>query len=246
MNENKMLLSTSDLVKRYRKRTVVDHVSIDVEQGEVVGLLGPNGAGKTTSFYMIVGLITPNEGAIFLNDTNITKEPVYKRAKMGIGYLAQEASVFRKLSVEDNISAVLEMSDIPKAEQKERLEVLLEEFGLHHIRKSLGIQLSGGERRRTEIARSLALKPNFILLDEPFAGVDPIAVDDIQQIVLQLKRKNIGILITDHNVHETLTITDRAYLLFEGKILKSGSAEDLAEDEQVRKLYLGENFSLIR
>ena len=246
MNENKMLLSTSDLVKRYRKRTVVDHVSIDVEQGEVVGLLGPNGAGKTTSFYMIVGLITPNEGAIFLNDTNITKEPVYKRAKMGIGYLAQEASVFRKLSVEDNISAVLEMSDIPKDEQKERLEVLLEEFGLHHIRKSLGIQLSGGERRRTEIARSLALKPNFILLDEPFAGVDPIAVDDIQQIVLQLKRKNIGILITDHNVHETLTITDRAYLLFEGKILKSGSAEDLAEDEQVRKLYLGENFSLIR
>ena len=246
MNENKMLLRTSNLVKRYRKRTVVDHVSIEVEQGEVVGLLGPNGAGKTTSFYMIVGLITPNEGSIYLNDTNITKEPVYKRAQKGIGYLAQEASVFRKLSVEDNISAVLEMSDIPKAEQKERLEVLLEEFGLQHIRKSLGIQLSGGERRRTEIARSLALKPRFILLDEPFAGVDPIAVDDIQQIVLTLKKKNIGILITDHNVHETLSITDRAYLLFEGKILKSGSAEDLAADEQVRKLYLGEKFTLLR
>jgi lipopolysaccharide export system ATP-binding protein len=246
MNENKMLLRTSNLVKRYRKRTVVDHVSIEVEQGEVVGLLGPNGAGKTTSFYMIVGLITPNEGSIYLNDLNITKEPVYKRAQKGIGYLAQEASVFRKLSVEDNISAVLEMSDIPKAEQKERLEVLLEEFGLQHIRKSLGIQLSGGERRRTEIARSLALKPSFILLDEPFAGVDPIAVDDIQQIVLTLKKKNIGILITDHNVHETLSITDRAYLLFEGKILKSGSAEDLAADEQVRKLYLGEKFTLLR
>ncbi len=246
MNENKMLLRTSNLVKRYRRRTVVDHVSIEVEQGEVVGLLGPNGAGKTTSFYMIVGLITPNEGSIYLNDINITKEPVYKRAQKGIGYLAQEASVFRKLSVEDNISAVLEMSDIPKAEQKERLEVLLEEFGLQHIRKSLGIQLSGGERRRTEIARSLALKPSFILLDEPFAGVDPIAVDDIQQIVLTLKKKNIGILITDHNVHETLSITDRAYLLFEGKILKSGSAEDLAADEQVRKLYLGEKFTLLR
>jgi lipopolysaccharide export system ATP-binding protein len=246
MDEKKMLLSTSNLVKRYRKRTVVDHVSIEVEQGEVVGLLGPNGAGKTTSFYMIVGLITPNEGSIYLNNTDITKEPVYKRAQKGIGYLAQEASVFRKLSVEDNISAVLEMSDIPKPEQAERLETLLEEFGLQHIRKSLGIQLSGGERRRTEIARSLALKPRFILLDEPFAGVDPIAVDDIQQIVLALKKKNIGILITDHNVHETLSITDRAYLLFEGKILKSGSAEDLAADEQVRKLYLGEKFTLLR
>jgi lipopolysaccharide export system ATP-binding protein len=246
MDENKMLLSTTNLVKRYRKRTVVDHVSIEVKQGEVVGLLGPNGAGKTTSFYMIVGLITPNEGSIYLNDTDITKEPVYKRAQKGIGYLAQEASVFRKLSVEDNISAVLEMSDIPKPEQTERLETLLEEFGLQHIRKSLGIQLSGGERRRTEIARSLALKPKFILLDEPFAGVDPIAVDDIQQIVPTLKKKNIGILITDHNVHETLSITDRAYLLFEGKILKSGSAEDLAADEQVRKLYLGEKFTLLR
>jgi lipopolysaccharide export system ATP-binding protein len=244
--DNKMILRTSNLVKRYRKRTVVDHVSIEVQQAEIVGLLGPNGAGKTTSFYMIVGLITPNEGSIYLNDTEITKEPVYKRAQRGIGYLAQEASVFRKLSVEDNITAVLEMSDIPRAEQKERMEILLEEFGLQHIRKSLGIQLSGGERRRTEIARSLALKPSFILLDEPFAGVDPIAVDDIQKIVLQLKKKNIGILITDHNVHETLSITDRAYLLFEGKILKSGSADELAEDEQVRKLYLGENFTLIR
>ncbi len=242
----KMLLRTSNLVKRYRNRTVVDHVSIEVEQGEIVGLLGPNGAGKTTSFYMIVGLITPNEGSIYLNDRNITNEPVYKRARRGIGYLAQEASVFRKLSVEDNLSAVLEMSDIPKADQKERMEILLEEFGLQHIRKSPGIQLSGGERRRTEIARSLALKPSFILLDEPFAGVDPIAVEDIQHIVRKLKEKNIGILITDHNVHETLSITDRAYLLFEGRILKSGSAEELAEDEQVRKLYLGENFSLIR
>jgi lipopolysaccharide export system ATP-binding protein len=244
--DNNMILRTTNLVKRYRKRTVVDHVSIEVKQGEIVGLLGPNGAGKTTSFYMIVGLITPNEGSIYLNDIDITDEPVYRRAQRGIGYLAQEASVFRKLSVEDNISAILEMSDIPKAEQKERMEVLLEEFGLQHIRKSLGIQLSGGERRRTEIARSLALKPSFILLDEPFAGVDPIAVDDIQKIVLQLREKNIGILITDHNVHETLSITERAYLLFEGKILKSGSAEELAEDEQVRKLYLGENFSLIR
>lgn len=245
MND-KMILKTTNLVKRYRKRTVVDHVSIELEQGEIVGLLGPNGAGKTTSFYMIVGLITPNEGSIYLNETEITDEPVYKRAQKGIGYLAQEASVFRKLTVENNISAVLEMSGIPRAEQKERTEILLEEFGLQHIRKSLGIQLSGGERRRTEIARSLALKPSFILLDEPFAGVDPIAVEDIQKIVMQLRKKNIGILITDHNVHETLTITDRAYLLFEGKILKSGNAEELAADEQVRKLYLGENFSLIR
>jgi lipopolysaccharide export system ATP-binding protein len=244
--DNKIILRTENLVKRYRSRTVVNEVTIEVGQGEIVGLLGPNGAGKTTSFYMIVGLITPNEGSIYLDDRNITREPVYRRAQRGIGYLAQEASVFRKLSVEDNISAVLEMSDIPKPEQKERMEILLEEFGLQHIRKSLGIQLSGGERRRTEIARSLALKPKFILLDEPFAGVDPIAVEDIQQIVSRLKEKNIGILITDHNVHETLTITDRAYLLFEGKILKAGNAEELAEDEQVRKLYLGENFSLIR
>ncbi len=242
----KMILRTSNLVKRYRTRTVVNHVSVEVEQGEIVGLLGPNGAGKTTTFYMIVGLITPAEGSIYLNDINITDEPVYRRAQRGIGYLAQEASIFRRLSVEDNITAVLEMSDIPKPEQKERLETLLEEFGLQQIRKSLGIQLSGGERRRTEIARSLALKPSFILLDEPFAGVDPIAVEDIQKIVRKLKEKNIGILITDHNVHETLSITDRAYLLFEGKILKAGSAEELAEDEQVRKLYLGENFSLIR
>jgi len=239
-----MRLYTQNLVKKYKSRTVVNHVSIDVEQGEIVGLLGPNGAGKTTSFYMIVGLITPNEGRIFLDDDEITKEPVYKRARMGIGYLAQEASVFRKLSVEDNIRAVLEMSDFSRAEQKERVESLLEEFGLKHIRKSLGIQLSGGERRRTEIARALALRPNFILLDEPFAGVDPIAVEDIQDIVSRLKDKNIGILITDHNVHETLSITDRAYLLFEGSILKSGTATQLAEDEQVRKVYLGKNFEL--
>ena len=246
MEEKNMRLWTSNLVKKYRKRTVVDHVSIEVEQGEIAGLLGPNGAGKTTSFYMIVGLITPNSGSIHLDNADITSEPVYKRAQRGIGYLAQEASVFRKLSVEDNLSAVLEMSDIPREEQKERVETLLEEFGLAHIRKSLGIQLSGGERRRTEIARSLALKPKFILLDEPFAGVDPIAVEDIQKIVRKLKEKNIGILITDHNVHETLSITDRAYLLFEGRILKAGSSEELAADEQVRKLYLGENFSLLR
>ncbi len=244
--DDKIILRTKDLVKRYRKRTVVDHVSIELQQGEIVGLLGPNGAGKTTSFYMMVGLITPNEGEIFLDGENITDEPVYRRAQRGIGYLAQEASVFRRLSVEDNLNAVLEMSKIPKAERKERVETLLDEFGLQHIRKSLGITLSGGERRRTEIARSLALKPKFILLDEPFAGVDPIAVEDIQDIVRKLREKNIGILITDHNVHETLSITDRAYLLFEGKILKAGSAEDLADDEQVRKLYLGQNFSLIR
>ena len=246
MDNDKMRLRTSNLVKRYRKRTVVNHVSVDVVQGEIVGLLGPNGAGKTTTFYMIVGLITPLEGTIWLDNVNITDEPVYKRAQRGIGYLAQEASVFRKLSVEDNLAAVLEMSKIPRAEQKERIETLLEEFGLQNVRKSLGIQLSGGERRRTEIARSLALKPSFILLDEPFAGVDPIAVEDIQKIVRALKDKNIGILITDHNVHETLSITDRAYLLFEGKILKAGSSEELAEDEQVRKLYLGESFSLLR
>lgn len=239
-----MRLHTEHLVKRYRSRTVVNKVSVDVSQGEIVGLLGPNGAGKTTTFYMIVGLINPNEGKIFLDNREITSEPIYKRARMGIGYLAQEASVFRKLSVEDNIRAVLEMSKFTKQEQKEIVESLLEEFGLQNIRRSLGIQLSGGERRRTEIARALALRPNFILLDEPFAGVDPIAVEDIQEIVSTLKNKNIGILITDHNVHETLSITDRAYLLFEGSILKSGTAKQLTEDEQVRKVYLGQNFEL--
>jgi len=239
-----MKLHTRKLVKKYKSRKVVDKVSVSVEQGEIVGLLGPNGAGKTTTFYMIVGLITPNEGTILLNDQDITKEPVYKRARMGIGYLAQEASVFRKLSVEDNIRAVLEMSEMSRAEQRDKVEHMLEEFGLLKIRKSLGIQLSGGERRRTEIARALALSPQFILLDEPFAGVDPIAVEDIQEIVSKLKEKNIGILITDHNVHETLAITDRAYLMFEGSILKAGTAKDLAEDEQVRKVYLGQNFEL--
>ena len=239
-----MKLRTEKLVKRYRTRTVVKYVSFDVEQGEIVGLLGPNGAGKTTSFYMIVGLIPPNEGKIFLDDENITNEPVYKRARKGIGYLSQEASVFRRLSVEDNIKAILEMTDLSKEEQRQRTESLLNEFGLSKIRKSLGIQLSGGERRRTEIARALALKPKFILLDEPFAGVDPIAVEDIQEIVANLKTKNIGILITDHNVHETLSITDRAYLLFEGEILKSGTAEELARDEQVRRVYLGKKFEL--
>ncbi|HHU34371.1 MAG TPA: LPS export ABC transporter ATP-binding protein [Bacteroidetes bacterium] len=239
-----MKLYTENLVKKYRSRTVVNRVSIEVEQGEIVGLLGPNGAGKTTSFYMIVGLIKPSEGRIFLDDTDITNLPVYMRARKGIGYLAQEASVFRNMSVEDNIKAVLEPSKFSKAEQAERTENLLTEFGLQKIRKSKGITLSGGERRRTEIARALALDPNFILLDEPFAGVDPIAVEDIQSIVSQLKTKNIGILITDHNVHETLSITDRAYLLFEGKILKSGTARQLAEDEHVRKVYLGKNFEL--
>jgi len=239
-----MKLHTHKLVKKYKNRRVVDEVSVSVEQGEIVGLLGPNGAGKTTTFYMIVGLITPNEGTIMLNDQDITKEPVYKRARMGIGYLAQEASVFRKLTVEDNIRAVLEMSDMSREEQRERTERLLVEFGLQKIRKSLGIQLSGGERRRTEIARALALSPKFILLDEPFAGVDPIAVEDIQEIVSKLKELNIGILITDHNVHETLAITERAYLMFEGSILKAGTAEDLAEDEQVRNVYLGQNFEL--
>lgn len=240
----KKRLYTENLVKRYRSRTVVNKVSIDVTQGEIVGLLGPNGAGKTTSFYMIVGLITPNEGRIYLDDKEITSEPIFKRARMGIGYLAQEASVFRKLSVEDNIRAVLEMSSFSRQEQKEILESLIEEFGLQNIRKSMGFQLSGGERRRTEIARALALRPKFILLDEPFAGVDPIAVEDIQEIVSALKEKNIGILITDHNVHETLSITDRAYLLFEGSILKTGTAQQLTEDEQVRKVYLGKNFEL--
>jgi len=239
-----MKLHTHNLVKKYKNRKVVDQVSVDVEQGEIVGLLGPNGAGKTTTFYMIVGLITPYEGNIMLDDKDITKEPVFKRARMGIGYLAQEASVFRKLTVEDNIRAVLEMSDFSRSEQREKVESLLEEFGLVKIRKSLGFQLSGGERRRTEIARALALSPHFILLDEPFAGVDPIAVEDIQEIVSKLREKNIGILITDHNVHETLAITDRAYLMFEGAILKAGTAKQLAEDEQVRKVYLGQNFEL--
>ena len=241
-----MKLHTTDLVKRYKTRTVVNEVSVEVEQGEIVGLLGPNGAGKTTTFYMIVGLIRPNGGHIWLDSTEITDFPMYRRSRLGIGYLAQEASVFRKLSVEDNLMAVMELSDMTKHERKERLESLLEEFGLGRIRKSLGIQLSGGERRRTEIARALTLKPNFILLDEPFAGVDPIAVEDIQMIVSHLKNKNIGILITDHNVHETLTITDRAYLLFEGKILKQGTASQLADDEQVRDVYLGKNFELRR
>jgi lipopolysaccharide export system ATP-binding protein len=239
-----MRLHTSKLVKRYRARTVVKRVSIELEQGEIVGLLGPNGAGKTTTFYMIVGLISPNEGKIFIDDLEITKEPVYKRARLGIGYLAQEASVFRKLSVEDNLMAVLEMSNLTRDEQRARVEELLGEFGLEKLRKNLGVTLSGGERRRTEIARALALSPKFILLDEPFAGVDPIAVEDIQQIVKNLRTKNIGILITDHNVHETLSITDRAYLLFEGNILKSGTSDELAEDEQVRNVYLGKNFEL--
>lgn len=239
-----MKLHTHNLVKKYKSRRVVDEVSVSVERGEIVGLLGPNGAGKTTTFYMMVGLISPNEGNIMLDDKDITKEPVYKRARMGIGYLAQEASIFRKLSVEDNIRAVLEMSDFSRDKQRDRTESLLVEFGLQKIRKSLGIQLSGGERRRTEIARALALSPHFILLDEPFAGVDPIAVEDIQEIVIRLRELNIGILITDHNVHETLAITDRAYLMFEGSILKAGTATQLAEDEQVRKVYLGQNFEL--
>ncbi len=243
-----MRLYTTELVKKYKSRTVVNHVSIEVNQGEIVGLLGPNGAGKTTTFYMIVGLIKPNEGNIFLEDgdtsVDITKMPVYKRAQMGVGYLAQEASVFRRLSVEDNIKSVLEMTDYSKEYQKERVETLIDEFGLHKVRKSLGIQLSGGERRRTEIARAVAINPKFILLDEPFAGVDPIAVEDIQSIVGTLKKKDIGVIITDHNVHETLNITDRTYLLFEGRILKAGTAEDLANDEQVRKVYLGQDFKL--
>ena len=241
-----MILRTENLVKKYRLRTVVNNVTVEVKNGEIVGLLGPNGAGKTTTFYMIVGLIKPLDGKIFLENTDITNEPMYKRAQKGIGYLPQEASVFRKLSVEDNIKAVLEFTKLTKAEQKERLENLIDEFGLSHVRKSMGIQLSGGERRRTEIARALAVHPQFILLDEPFAGVDPIAVEDIQNIVGKLKEKNIGVLITDHNVHETLSITDRAYLLFEGSILKSGTSQELAEDEQVRRVYLGKNFELRR
>lgn len=242
----KVTIRTQDLVKRYRNRTVVDHVSVSVSQGEIVGLLGPNGAGKTTTFYQVVGLIRPDEGNVFLDDLNITKLPMYKRAQMGIGYLPQEASVFRKLSVEDNISAILEMTKLSRQQQKERLESLLNEFRLQHVRKNNGDVLSGGERRRTEIARALAVDPKFILLDEPFAGIDPIAVEDIQTIVAKLKFKNIGILITDHNVTETLSICDRAYLLIEGKIFKHGSAEELAEDEQVRRLYLGRNFELKR
>ncbi len=233
-------------MKQYGKRIVVNNVSFEVLQGEIVGLLGPNGAGKTTSFYMVVGLVKPDKGEVFLNDVNITKLPMFKRAKLGIGYLPQEASIFRKLSVEDNISAVLEMTNLTRGEQQKKLEMLLDEFRLGHVRKSNGDVLSGGERRRTEIARALAVDPKFILLDEPFAGIDPIAVEDIQGIVDKLRYKNIGILITDHNVQETLSITDRAYLLFEGKILKSGSAEELAEDEQVRKVYLGQNFVLRR
>jgi lipopolysaccharide export system ATP-binding protein len=239
-----MLLRTDKIIKKYRKRTVVNEVSIELHQGEIVGLLGPNGAGKTTSFYIIVGLIKPLAGKVYLDDKDITNEPMYMRAQRGIGYLAQEASVFRKLSVEDNIKAILEFTRLSKEKQKERLEILLDEFGLQNVRKSFGITLSGGERRRTEIARCLAVDPNFILLDEPFAGIDPIAVEDIQNIVKKLKEKNIGVLITDHNVHETLSITDRSYLLFEGSILRSGTSQELADDPHVRKVYLGQNFEL--
>jgi lipopolysaccharide export system ATP-binding protein len=239
-----MKLQAVDLIKRYRGRAVVKGVSFEVNKGEIVGLLGPNGAGKTTSFYMCVGLVRPTEGKVLLDDDDITGDPMFRRAQKGIGYLAQEASVFRKLSVEENIKAVLEMTKLSKAEQRDKLEVLLDEFSLQHIRTNRGDLLSGGERRRTEIARALAVDPSFILLDEPFAGVDPIAVEDIQSIVAGLKKKNIGILITDHNVQETLAITDRTYLMFEGNILKSGSAETLANDEQVRKVYLGKNFEL--
>ena len=245
-----MRLYTSDLVKKYKSRTVVNHVSIDVNQGEIVGLLGPNGAGKTTTFYMIVGLVKPNDGRIFVEEngvtTEITKLPVYKRAQMELGYLPQEASVFRGMTVEENLKAVLEMTNYSKEYQRERVENLIEEFRLQKVRKNKGIQLSGGERRRTEIARAVAINPKFILLDEPFAGVDPIAVEDIQSIVATLKDKNIGVIITDHNVHETLSITDRTYLLFEGKVLKAGSAQDLAEDEEVRRVYLGQDFKLDR
>ncbi|MBO7541761.1 MAG: LPS export ABC transporter ATP-binding protein [Bacteroidales bacterium] len=240
----KMILRTENVVKKYRSRTVVKGVSVDVKQGEIVGLLGPNGAGKTTTFYMIVGIIKPYSGKVFLNETDITKLPMYQRAKKGVGYLAQEASVFRQMSVENNIMSILEFTDLNKEQREEKLESLLDEFGLQHIRKSKGIQLSGGERRRTEIARALAADPKFLLLDEPFAGVDPIAVQDIQSIVAKLKDKNIGILITDHNVHETLNITDRAYLLFEGSVLKSGTPEQLANDEVAKRLYLGDNFEL--
>jgi lipopolysaccharide export system ATP-binding protein len=239
-----MILRSENLVKKYKSRTVANNVSVQVQQGEIVGLLGPNGAGKTTSFYMIVGMVKPNSGKIYLDDKDITNEPMYKRAQLGVGYLPQEASVFRKLSIEDNIRAVLQMTNKTKAEQEYKVESLLDEFALHHVRKNLGDQLSGGERRRTEIARALATDPKFILLDEPFAGVDPIAVEDIQSVVRKLKDKNIGILITDHNVHETLNITDRTYLLYAGEVIKSGSAEDLANDEMVRRVYLGNNFEL--
>ena len=239
-----MILRTEHLMKQYRKRKVVNDVSISVSQGEIVGLLGPNGAGKTTTFYMVVGLISPDEGKIYLDSEDITRLPMYKRAQNGIGYLPQEASVFRTLTVEDNLRAVLEMTKLSKAEQKDKLESLLEEFSLNRVRKNMGNVLSGGERRRTEIARALAVDPHFILLDQPFAGVDPIAVEDIQEIVSKLKQRNIGILITDHNVDETLGITDRAYLLFEGKLLKAGTPQELAEDEMVRRLYLGKNFEL--
>jgi lipopolysaccharide export system ATP-binding protein len=239
-----MILRSENLVKKYKNRTVANQVSVQVQQGEIVGLLGPNGAGKTTSFYMIVGMVKPNAGKIFLDDKDITNEPMYRRAQLGVGYLPQEASVFRKLSIEDNLRAVLQMTKLTTAEQDYKVESLLDEFALHHVRKNLGDQLSGGERRRTEIARALATDPKFILLDEPFAGVDPIAVEDIQSVVRKLKDKNIGILITDHNVHETLSITDRTYLLYAGQVIKSGSAEDLANDEMVRKVYLGNNFEL--
>lgn len=241
-----MELKSNELVKTYGHRTVVDNVSINVNQGEIVGLLGPNGAGKTTTFYMVVGFIKPDSGQVFLNEEEITSLPMYKRARKGVGYLPQEASIFRKLNVEDNLAAILEMTDLTKEEQKDKLESLIQEFGLQTVRKNIGDSLSGGERRRTEIARALASSPSFILLDEPFAGIDPIAVEDIQLIVSKLKQKNIGILITDHNVQETLSITDRAYLMFEGRILKSGTAEELAEDEIVRKVYLGKNFELKR
>ncbi|MBK8710601.1 MAG: LPS export ABC transporter ATP-binding protein [Niastella sp.] len=241
-----LIIQTKDLVKKYGSRTVVNHVSFNVKQGEIVGLLGPNGAGKTTSFYQVVGLVKPDEGSVWLNDKEITREPMYKRAQMGIGYLPQEASVFRKLSVEDNLLAVLEMTKMNKQQRKDKIEELLNEFRLQHVRKNNGDTLSGGERRRTEIARALAVDPKFILLDEPFAGVDPIAVEDIQAIVARLKYKNIGILITDHNVNETLSICDRAYLLIDGSIFKHGTADELASDEQVRKLYLGRNFELKR
>ncbi|HVY75529.1 MAG TPA: LPS export ABC transporter ATP-binding protein [Puia sp.] len=241
-----LTIYTKDLVKRYSSRTVVDQVSVNVKQGEIVGLLGPNGAGKTTTFYMVVGLIKPDEGEVFLNEEDITRLPMYKRAQLGLGYLPQEASVFRKLSVEDNLKAILEMTKLTRQEQRDKLESLLDEFRLHHVRKNNGDSLSGGERRRTEIARALVVDPKFILLDEPFAGVDPIAVEDIQAVVARLKYKNIGVLITDHNVNETLSICDRAYLLIEGKIFKHGTAEELAADEQVRRLYLGRNFELKR
>lgn len=241
-----MILKAEQLVKIYKKRKVVNQISVEVNQGEIVGLLGPNGAGKTTSFYMIVGLIKPNEGKVYLDGEDITPLPMYQRAKLGIGYLAQEPSVFRKLTVEENIMAVLEMTKLPKKEQKEKVEALLEEFSLTHVRKNQGGVLSGGERRRTEIARALSVDPKFVLLDEPFAGVDPIAVEEIQGIVSKLKDRNIGILITDHNVNETLSITDRAYLMFGGKLLKAGTAEELAADEQVRRVYLGQSFELKR